>query len=153
MERLKLLELGNPLSRGLLADRILEIFVSGKALSSDDRQVLSNLEKFLKHAEDGSRQVRTGNLSEGAIDSISAYRTVMSIPPRALDKQRQDEIEKLVDDVTKEISLVLQNGKVASNDSQNLKAFARALRKVSINVVGMSLGREEKLPWPRTTTH
>jgi len=154
VEAAKLMELGDPLHQGLLADRVLDILSSEKQLRPEDRQVLNGLKEFIEHAEDGSEQVKTGKLSENALASISAYRaTIMSLPPRPLEKDTRDHLARLLNDVRKEIDLALENGKILSSESENLRTFSRALRMFAINTVGKSLGREaEVLVWSRTTT-
>ena len=113
LESTKLMELGDPLRHGLLADRALRILSTEGKLTAEDREVLASLKKFVELSEDGSNQVTTGKLTTNAINSIDAYRMILSsLSYNSLSKETLERIVKLLSAVKDEIAVVLEKGEI-----------------------------------------
>ncbi len=147
------MELGDSLRHGLLADRILRISGTERALTEEDRRVLLNLKTFVELSEDGGTQISNGKLTANAIDSISAYRTILK-SMRNLDSAKVGEFVKVLFEVKTEIDSALASGQISPNRSEKTRMLSRAIRKSSIYVVGKTLGSEaDASGWPPTLTH
>jgi len=152
VEASKLMELGDALRHGLLADRVVDILSHEVKLAPQDRRVLESVKTFVDHAQSGSEQLNTGRLTENAIESITAYRATiqsMRLQPKG---DAIDEIDGFLNDMRKEVELMLKKGRTAPNEAEKTRHFFRAVRKSVIYTVGRSLGREdEALAWPPPT--
>jgi hypothetical protein len=147
------MELGDSLRHGLLADRILRISRTERVLTEDDRRILLNLKKFVELSEEGGTQISNGRLTANAIDSISAYRTILK-SMRNLDSAKVGEFVKVLFEVKTEIDGALASGQISPDRSEKTRMLSQALRKSSIYIVGRTLGSEADVSgWPPTPTH
>jgi hypothetical protein len=149
----KLLEIGDSLREGLLADRVLRMSRRERALTLEDRRILESLKKFVELSEEGSGQVSTGRLTANAIDSISAYRTIVN-SMHDLDQGKMGAFVKMLVQVKTEIEDALKTGRISPDRSEKTRMLSHAIRKSSIYVVGKTLGSEVEVSgWSTTITH
>lgn len=153
METSKLVELGDVLRHGLLADRVVDILGHEADLTPEDRRILESVKAFLDDAQSGSRQVNTGRFTENAIESIAAYRATIQSLRLQPKIEASNGIDEFLRDIKGEVESILHKGKTAPNETEKTRRFFRTVKKSAIYRVGRSLGREDEgLAWPPTTT-
>jgi hypothetical protein len=149
VEASKLMELGDVLRHGLLADRVVEILNHETKLTPQDRRILESVKEFADDAKSGSEQVNTGRFTENAIESIAAYRATIQSLRLQPKREPNDEIDRFLSDMKNEVDSMLKKGKTTPKEAERTRLFFRAVRKSVIYKVGRSLGREdEALAWP-----
>jgi len=138
MEFTKLETVSDPLRYGLLSDQILHISRTKKALTPEDRRLLLALKTLVMLSEDGLNQARTGTLNANALDSISAYRTILAAASD-LKNIKADTLSKMLSKTKVEIENILEDGKISPATSGRTRWISKAIRNSAIRTIGKAL--------------
>lgn len=126
-----LMDSGNILDTGFLANRTVNILKTSRSINDDDKEILKNVLDFIDTIKRGREQYSTGRLGSNPVEAADAFSLTLNALLE-IDHEILKRIEALLITVESQLTDILDKNRVAKTKAKDAKMFFNAMLEYSV---------------------
>lgn len=126
-----LLDSGNMLNTGFLANKTVNILKTSRSINDTDKEVLINVLDFIDTIKRGREQYSTGRLGSNPVEAADAFSLTLNALLE-VDNEILMKIEELLITVERQLTDILDKKRVAKTKANEAKLFFNAMLDYSV---------------------